>query len=196
MHRTVGARKPGMGRILALLGAAFLVAAAIIGVKGFIEGKARQSESAELISRIMQDLDETSIPASGGEAQTVPSELPVLELEGTDIAGRLEISSIGLDVPVAADSSAAGLLPYLSAERTSSLAIQGESYQGDGAFGRIDTLTAGTTVSFREMDGTTARFLVMGSGTLADEFNDSYDLIIYWKDAFGTKHWAGCSLAS
>lgn len=192
----MSARKLGAGRFLAIAGIALLVAALAIGIKGWMDGRTRQSESSEVASSVLSKLDEVGTPASGGESTIVPANLPVLELEDTDIAGRLQISSIALDLPVAASKDAAGLLPYLSSERSSSLAIKGESYEGEGAFGKIDSLAAGAVVTFTEMDGKCARFRVMGSGTTSEEFNDSYDLIMYWTDAFGTKHWAGCSLAS
>lgn len=189
--------------ILICVGIAVIAAAGVIYANG-PAGMSSEDRSAELVEKINGDLGQV-VPSSGsGEygqvsGQVDLADLPQVELEGINIIGQLRCETIGLDVPVAADGEDPAFVPTreiatdADAER---MVIRGSAYQGSGAFGSVEGLMAGSWVTLQLVDGTTVSYVVVSQGVLSGEFNDDYDLLVYYEDTVGQKHWAGCSRVS
>lgn len=194
-----GARKrPRAARALILVGAVLAGFALVAGAISWFRASAAKERSADLEKAVQAKLDEDLPETASGYAGKVPSpdDLATLEISGTEIAGSIEVPSIGLACPVAAAGEDSELLPAISAERTESLAIEGEAYEGEGAFGSVDTLAPGADVILRTVDGHRIEYTVIDAGVMQEEFSDSYDLLLYFEDTTGARHWAGCSLSS
>lgn len=176
---------------LAAVGAAVLIAGC--GLLGWstADASAAQDQSADVCASLLTQLD-ASIPASPEDEAGIDS-LPVLNAQGIDVAGRLQADDGTLDVPVAAEGSDTRLTPALDEGRTGELVVEGRPYQS--GLGSIDSMKRGSTVTFTQMDGTVRTYRVADTGTLQGEFNDNFDLLMYYCDAYGTKHWAGCASA-
>ncbi len=189
--------------VLICVGIAVIAAAGVIYANG-PAGMNSEDRSAELVEKIEGDLSQV-VPSSGlveygqvsGQADL--SELPQVELEGINIIGQLRCEAIGLDVPVAADGEDPALVPTreITADADAwRMVIRGSSYQGSGAFANVDGMMAGSDVALQLVDGTTISYVVVSQGVMNGEFNDSYDLLMYYEDTVGQKHWAGCSRVS
>lgn len=161
-----------------------------IGVLGasVAHTSAQQDRSSQVIASLLADLD-AAIPDDGGKPGVAAS-LPVLNSEGVNVAGRLRVADIALDVPVAALGSDVQLTPSLVDGREGELVVRGCAYQG--AIERITDVPHGSSVTFTQMDGVVRRYVAADAGELRGEFNDYFDLLVYYQDAFGTKHWLGC----
>lgn len=187
-----------LARALVVAGAALAGIALAAGATVWFRAHAMEERNAGLEKTVLSRLDEDLPEASSGYAEKTPSpaSLATLEISGIEIAGRLEIPAIGLACPVAAAGTDPALLPAVSPERTESLAIAGKAYEGGGAFGSLDTLASGDAVVFQTMDGARIEYTVADAGVTQEGFSDSYDLLLYFEDMTGARHWAGCSLSS
>ncbi|MGN0286817.1 MAG: hypothetical protein ACI4B6_04035 [Atopobiaceae bacterium] len=186
-------RRRRRSRVLVSAGVVLAVAGALMWAHGqAVAGELRQ-QSAQTCAQVTQQLDQVA-PASGGAVSVNPSQLAVLQVEGIDVVGRLQASAIGLDLPVAALGSSFDVVPALEQGRQGQLVVHGCSYQG--AMSQLDGLAAGTEVTFTQVDGATSRYQVVSGGVTSQEFDNDYDLLIYWADELGSKRWVGCSLVS
>ncbi len=185
-----------LSQVLVLAGAALTGIALAAGALAWFRAQAMEERNAGLEKTVLSRLDEDVPEGSSGYAGKTPSpaSLATLEISGIEIAGRLEIPAIGLACPVAAAGTDPALLPAVSPERTESLAIAGKAYEGGGAFGSVDKLVPGESVIFQTVDGVRIEYTVADTGVTQEEFSDSYDLLLYFEDMTGARHWAGCSL--
>ncbi len=176
---------------LAAVGIVILIAGC--GLLGWstADASAAQDRSATVCAALLTQLD-SSIPASPEDEAGIDS-LPVLNTQGIDVAGRLQSADGTLDVPVAAKGADARIAPVLNEGRTGELVAEGRSYQG--GLGSIDSMKQGSSLTFTQMDGTVRTYRVADTGTLQGEFNDNFDLLVYYRDTCGAKHWAGCESA-
>ena len=176
---------------LAAVGIVVLIAGC--GLLGWstADASAAQDRSATVCAALLAQLD-SSIPASPEDEAGIDS-LPVLNTQGIDVAGRLQSAGGTLDVSVAAKGADARITPALNEGRTGELVVEGRSYQG--GLGSIDSMKQGSSLTFTQMDGTVRTYRVADTGTLQGEFNDNFDLLVYYRDTCGAKHWAGCESA-
>lgn len=190
-------KRPRAAQALIFAGAVLAGIALVAGALSWFRANAAKERSADLEKAVLAKLDE-DLPEAAGYAGNAPSpdDLATLEISGTEIAGRLEAPSIGLVCPVAAAGEDRELLPAISTERTESLAVAGEAYEGGGAFGSVDRLAPGAEVIFQTVGGHRIEYTVMDAGVTREAFSDSYDLLLYFEDMTGARHWAGCSLSS
>lgn len=179
-------------RRLLVLGALVMAAGCIAVGYSAADAATQQERSGQLISSLREQLDAT-VPDDSGESANA-ADLSALNLEGVDVVGRLQAPGISLDVPVAAKNGDIRLTPALVDGRDGELLVQGSSYQD--AIGAIGQLKQGAAVTFTQVDGTVRRYEVADTGELQGEFNDNFDLLVYYQDEFGTKHWAGCRSTS
>lgn len=186
-------RRRRRSRVLVCAGVALAVAGALMWAHGQATASELQQQSAQTCQQVTQQLDQV-VPSSGGAGSVNPSQLAVLQVDGVDVVGRLQASAIGLDLPVAALGSDFDVVPAVQQGRQDQLVVRGCSYQG--AMGQLESLAAGNKVTFTQVDGAVSRYQVVSAGVTNQEFNDDYDLLIYWADEFGSKRWVGCSLAS
>ncbi|MEE8677652.1 MAG: hypothetical protein SOH63_04300 [Olsenella sp.] len=195
------AKRERRSRHLLHVGIAFLAAAALVACAGFVQLEARKSESARLCSGILSTLDVTAL-AGEGETEDAgafdPAALPVLQVEGVDVAGQLEVQGIGMRIPVAARGADSSLVPTIVEAREGELAICGRAYEpGEGTtLSSIESVPMGSDAVFKQVDGTTTTYKVVAAGVTDKEFNDNFDLLLYSQDAFGQKSWVGCMKAS
>ncbi len=196
-----GAKDERHSRRLLHAGIAFLAAAALVAGAGLAHLEARKGESARLCADILSTLDATAL-AGDGETEDAgafdTAALPVLQTEGVDVAGQLEVQGIGMRIPVAAEGADSSLVPTIVEAREGELAICGRAYeQGEGtALSSITEVPMGSDVVFRQTDGTTTTYKAVAAGVTDKEFNDNFDLLLYSQDAFGQKSWMGCMKAS
>lgn len=188
----------GHQRIWLWLGVVLLVIAGAVLSASFAIRQAKVRQSERLCAAILSDLN--GIGVGDGASAGAPSRdadverLPALNVEGVDVVGRLQVSRIGLDIPIAAVGNDASLIPRQVSGRNGELIVCGSSYQG--SFGRIDELSDGDEVTFTQVNGLKKAFEVTGVGHMKSGFDDDYALLIYYEDALGEKHWVGCSEAS
>lgn len=185
-----------LARVLVVAGAALAGIALVAGATSWFCFHAMEERNAGLEKTVLSRLDEDVPEGSSGYAGKTPSpeSLATLEISDIEIAGRLEIPAIGLACPVAAAGTDPGLLPAVSPERTESLAIAGRAYEGGGAFSSVDALVSGDAVVFQTVDGARIEYTVADTGVAQEGFSDRYDLLLYFEDMTGARHWAGCSL--
>lgn len=186
-------RRRRRSRVLVSAGVVLAVAGALMWAHGQAAASQLQQRSTQTCAQVAQQLDQV-VPAGGGAGSVSPSQLAVLQVDGVDVVGRLRASAIGLDLPVASLGSDYDVVPALQQGRQDQLVVRGCSYQG--AMGQLESLAAGNKVTFTQVDGAVSRYQVVSAGVTNQEFNDDYDLLIYWADEFGSKRWVGCSLAS
>nr|WP_314639241.1 hypothetical protein [uncultured Olsenella sp.] len=173
-----------------------LALAGAVLAASFMARQAGARKSAELCSGILSELEK---PGGGDASGTVTGkdqdhELPARELLGMDVIGRLSARAVGLDVPVGAVGSDASLVPCQVGSRDGELVVCGSSYQG--GIGRIGGLGDGDAVTFTGVDGLVRTYEVASSGTTKSDFDDDFDLLVYYEGAFGERHWVGCSETS
>lgn len=185
-----------LARVLVVAGAALAGIALVAEATSWFCFHAMEERNAGLEKTVLSRLDEDVPEGSSGYAGKTPSpeSLATLEISDIEIAGRLEIPAIGLACPVAAAGTDPGLLPAVSPERTESLAIAGRAHEGGGAFGSVDALVSGDAVVFQTVDGARIEYTVADTGVTQEGFSDRYDLLLYFEDMTGARHWAGCSL--
>lgn len=175
-------------RRLIVAGVAVLALGAAVFGASAANAAAQQGRSSQVVASVLDGLD-AAVPVDG-EAPADAASLPALNREGVDVVGRLQAESVSLDVPVAALGGDARLTPALANGREDELVVQGYAYQGQ--IGRIAEVPRGAAVTFTQMDGAVRRYVAVDTGELRGEFNDTFDLLVYYQDELGTKHWMGC----
>lgn len=115
------------------------------------------------------------------------------------MVARLQVATIGLDVPVAAEGGDAALVPTRVARADGDegkVLVAGSTYQGDGAWERIGELAGGEHVTLTGMTGASQEYVVVSAGRTKADFDDDFDLLMYYEDELGNKTWAGCTKVS
>lgn len=179
---------------LALAAGAVLVACGLlVWWMGMQCATAQASEGSALYQAVLADLDAT-VPASGPTAEEDPAALPVAQLEGVDVVGRLVCRDASLDLPVAALGEDASLIPALEEGNNGELVVRVPAWLAREA--RLDTLASGDRLVFVQVNGARRTFSVEDAGTTSADFNDNFDLLVYTEGSFGEKTWVGCSQSS
>lgn len=154
---------------------------------------AQVSEGSAFYQAVLADLDDT-VPASGPAAEEDPAALPVAQLEGVDVVGRLVCKDASLDLPVAAAGEDASLIPALEEGTGGELVVRVPAWLAREA--RLDALASGDRPLFVQVNGARRTFSVEDAGTTSADFNDNFDLLVYTEGSFGEKTWVGCSQSS
>ena len=176
---------------LALIAGAVLVACGLlVWWQGAQSAAAQARDGRALCPALLADLEAT-VPGSGPAAEQAPEDLPVIELEGVQVAGRLSGLEAPVDLPVAALGEDASLTPALEEGSGGELVVRVPSWLA-GESG-LDALEPGNRLMFVQVNGARRSFSVVDRGTTRAAFNDSYDLLIYVRGAYGEKDWVGCS---
>lgn len=185
------------GRAFVVAGVALVAAAVLAYVVQAQSVASAQAKSEDVLPVLMGELDQ-QVPATGAAALDVAA-LPVLQLEGVDVVARLSVPAIGLDVPVAAEGGDAAVTPVRVARADGDegkLLVVGSTYQGDGAWERIGQLVGGESVALTGMTGASQEYVVVSAGRTKADFDDDFDLLMYFEDELGSKTWAGCTKVS
>lgn len=192
-------RKHNTGAVvLIVIGIVLVAAACITAAYNAHAGSAARQDSQRMCGAILADWDE-AVPAASGTAQVDMAALPVLQLEGVDVIARLTCPALGLDIPVGATGEDENITPVRQPKAdgdAGKVVVFGKSYQGDGAFENVDSLANGDEISLTLANGTQLEYRVVGQGIAHEQFSDHFDLLLYYQDTQGARHWAGCSLAS
>ncbi len=192
------AKRKTSGRAFVVVGVALVAAAVAVFAWQAAGVRAAEGRSGELCSQILGELDER-VPVTAAAAGLDVAALPVLELRGVDVVARLQVATIGLDVPVAAEGSDAALVPTRVARADGDegkVLVAGSTYQGDGAWERIGELAGGEHVTLTGMTGASQEYVVVSAGRTKADFDDDFDLLMYYEDELGNKTWAGCTKVS
>ena len=113
-------------------------------------------------------------------------ELPVVELDGYEYVGYVEIPTLEVELPVMADWDYDRLkiapCRQFGSSRTDDLVIAAHNYQTH--FGRLKELQKGDTVRFTDMEGIVNTYSVSKCETLQPTEvdavqNSGYDLVLY-----------------
>lgn len=180
-------------RLALLAGLALLACGLLVCAHGVAQAATERSEGTVACEAILGSLDQL-VPASGESAEDDPASLPVLQLRGVDVVGRLTAKGISLDLPVAALGTDSATVPCLEQGNGNELVVRCQPWhQGASALG---SLAKGDEVTFTQVDGATRTYRVADSGETSQEFNDHFDLLVYYEGQFGSKHWVGCSQSS
>lgn len=139
-----------------------------------------------------------SVPANAAEAESVPGEtgetqaaeidptMTVVQINGYDYVGYLEIPDIYKQLPVMAEWDYVRLkvapCRQFGSTKTDDLVIAAHNFNTH--FGRLRELKAGAAVTFTDMDGVVSGYKVEKIETIAPTdvelvVNSGYDLVLY-----------------
>lgn len=180
-------------RLALVAGAVLVVCGLAVWWQGTQRAAAQASEGRELCRTLLADLDVT-VPGSGPSPERDPASLPVAELEGVQVAGRLSGTEVPVDLPVAALGEDASLTPALEQGPGGKLVVRVPSWLAGESW--LDALAPGNRLTFVQTNGARRSFSVADRGTTSAEFDDNYDLLVYAQGAFGQKDWVGCTQLS
>ena len=192
-HTRGGAEPRGGGRwrLAVCVGLALVATGLLAWGHGVAQASQEEARGKAFCSRALARLERVT-SASGGEVAAGVADLPVLQVDGVDVAGRLVAAGAGLDTPVAAAGSATGLAPSLEEGRAGELVVRCRPWQTSA----IQALRKGEELRFVQVDGAGRTYSVVDAGTTSSKFDDHFDLLLYVEGSFGSKRWVGCSQSS
>lgn len=135
------------------------------------------------------DIDEetkTEETATSEPQEAIPTEMPVVVIDGYGYIGYLSVPDLDLELPVMAewDYSRLKVAPcrQFGSTRTDDLVIAAHNYKTH--FGRLSSLKEGAEIIFTDMDGLENRYRLKRLDTLNpnavnDVQNSGYDLVLY-----------------
>jgi sortase A len=161
--------KRGTGLIAA--GMVFILAAAGLSVYNHIEEKNAGDSSAKAAEILVQQIvvkPDSGIYENAAEEE-IPDyilnpkmDMPETEIEGTRYIGTLEIPKIGLVLPVISEWSYPNLkiapCRYSGSVYLDNMVIAGHNYKSH--FKELESLSAGDTVVFKDVDGNEFKYAV------------------------------------
>ena len=161
--------KRGTGLIL--IGAVFVFAAASLSAYNIIEENNAKTFSENAVSVLEQQIvikEETGIFENAAETE-IPDyilnpemDMPETEIDGTKYIGTLEIPKIALDLPVISEWSYPNLkiapCRYSGSVYLDNMVIAGHNYKTH--FKELESLSAGDTVVFKDVDGNEFEYAV------------------------------------
>lgn len=176
-----------LGIAIVAMGAVLIVSALLLLLYNRREDARAGQEAESLLANV-----EAAIPSNDAKDKEPPSqeeltpEMPVVMLSDYEYVGYLTIPSLGLKLPVMADSDYARLrlapCRQFGSSRTDDLVIAAHNYENH--FGRLKELSEGDTVTFTDMEGIVNTYAVEKLETLDPEEvdavqNSGYDLVLY-----------------
>ncbi len=149
------------GYIYILIGALFIVAAAILLRHNLSESQAAGDESEKMLEELMEQMPDQVLDAESGD-------MPVVDVDGHSFIGTLEIPSLGLLLPIQNEWSKANakyaICRYKGSVYENNLIICGHNYPEH--FGNINELSTGDNVVVTDMNGKSFYFQVSNIETL------------------------------
>lgn len=146
-----------IGRVLMVVGTVLVVAAAGLLLYNQHESARAAHASQEAYSRLEAMVCEANAPVDSD-----PYEMPVVNIDGYDYIGYLQIPALGLDLPVMDtwDYERLTVAPcrQFGTVRKNDLVIAGHNYASH--FGGLSGLEQGDAVSFTDVDGRTCHYEV------------------------------------
>lgn len=181
----------GRWRLAVCVGFALVAAGLLTWGRGVAQASQAEARGTAFCSHALARLDRV-VPKSSGTLANGAANLPVLQVEGVDVAGRLVAAKAGLDTPVAALGTSTDLAPVLEDGRAGELLVRCLPWQASA----IRALRKGEELQFVQVDGARRTYSVVDSGTTDSKFDDHFDLLLYVKGSFGSRQWVGCSQSS
>lgn len=135
------------------------------------------------------DIDEetkTEETATSEPQEVIPTEMPVVVIDGYGYIGYLSVPDLDLELPVMAewDYSRLKIAPcrQFGSTGTDDLVIAAHNYKTH--FGRLSSLDEGAEIIFTDMDGLKTQYSLKRVNTLAPNAvdavqNSGYDLVLY-----------------
>lgn len=169
-----------LGVALITLGAVLILSALLLFLHNRQEDEQAGEQAEAILTEVEQQIEQrvSQNPASSRDLleNGIPElspELPVVESDGYEYVGYLEIPAIDLKLPVLAEwdevTLKAAPCRQAGSSRTDDLVIAGHNYRRH--FKRLSTLSLGDVVQFTDMDGIINLYYV----TLVDTI-DPYDV--------------------
>lgn len=176
-------------QLLLVIGTLLIVAAFVQTscnfVSDFAAGKTAEQAVREMTQAISQTGNNEAVTESSMTAVEAAS-TPRITVDGVSYIGILNIPSLGLELPVAADWSydqlQKSVCSYAGSLTTDDLVICGHSYRSH--FGSLQQLGNGDLVTITDAGGTIREYQVEGIETLAPEaveemVSSGYDLTLF-----------------
>ncbi len=137
-------------------------------------------------NQINEKKSDTSFQTDVSNTETLSTELPVIEIDGYEYVGCIDIPALDLKLPVMSewdyDRLKTAPCRQFGSSRTDNLVIAAHNYKKH--FGYLSKLEIGDTVFFTDMDGIENTYKVSVVDTLMPTEvervqNSDYDLILY-----------------
>lgn len=183
------------GIIFVTLGVVLILSALLLFLYNEFEDR-RAGQQAELLmdeihSAITEETDPTTKPTEieidvTESQETLPAEMPVVEIDGYEYIGYLSIPDLELELPVMSewDYNRLKVAPcrHFGSSRTDDLVIAAHNYKRH--FGPLSKLDIGAEIIFTDMEGIENRYALQELSTLAPDAvdavqNSGYDLVLY-----------------
>lgn len=171
------------GIIFVTLGVVLILSALLLFLYNEFEDR-RAGQQAELL---MDEIHSAEIEIDVTESQeTLPAEMPVVEIDGYEYIGYLSIPDLELELPVMSewDYNRLKVAPcrHFGSSRTDDLVIAAHNYKRH--FGPLSKLDIGAEIIFTDMEGIENRYALQELSTLAPDAvdavqNSGYDLVLY-----------------
>lgn len=183
------------GIIFVTLGVVLILSALLLFLYNEFEDRraGQQAESLmdEIQSVITEETDPTTKPTEieidvTESQETLPAEMPVVEIDGYEYIGYLSIPDLELELPVMSewDYNRLKVAPcrHFGSSRTDDLVIAAHNYKRH--FGPLPKLDIGAEIIFTDMEGIENRYALQELSTLAPDAvdavqNSGYDLVLY-----------------
>lgn len=176
--------KKRAGIALVMIGAVLLIAALLLFVYNRNEDSRAGEEAADILSEVQTAIDEGNKEViDETQEQKI---MPTVHINGHDYIGYLNITDLGLELPVMADWDYNRLkrapCRHFGTTYNDDLVIAAHNYKKH--FGLIDTLPMGSEVTFTDMDGVVNRYAVReiierNPNEVAEVRDSQWDLILY-----------------
>lgn len=179
-------------KLLLALGLALMLAAlclAAFNLRESYDAKAASSQVAERIALAVGEAASSSASASGavGSARPLSTDaMPVIAVDGRDYVGLLRIPALGLELPVLAEWSYAGLsvapCRYAGSVYAGNMVVAAHNYASH--FGSLRSLSYGDEVSFVDALGNVFTYRVasveqLGPYAVEDMTNSEWPLTLF-----------------
>ena len=167
-----------IGIAIVTVGAVLILSALLLLLCNRCQDAQAGRDAAALLAKVHAALD-----ARRGD---LDPELPVVELDGCEYVGYVEIPTLEVELPVMADwdYDRLKLAPcrQFGSSRTDNLVIAAHNY--DTHFGKLKELSKGDTVIFTDMEGIVSTYCIEKLETLSPDavdtvLNSGYDLVLY-----------------
>lgn len=193
------------GAVLLGMGSALIAAALLLAAWNLFDdwraGAATESAARQLLEAAASSPAQEKSPAqNGGPENTTPPdyilepdmEMPVMEIDGRDYIGVLEIPSLGLELPVLSEWSYPNLREapcrYAGSAYKSGFVVAGHSYRSH--FGSLGNLAPGAEVFFTDAEGNRLSYAAALTETISpsgveEMLDESWDLTLFTCDYSG-----------
>lgn len=175
-------------RVFAILGAALVAAAIIMVVTNLISQSANSKEAEKLADTISSLIPQVSSGAPDGRYQTV---MPVLEIEGDDFCGLLEVPGYNAKLPVCNNWQKGDVNKFphrfLGSMYDGTLVIGGSDSKGQMDF--IAVISNGDKVCITDVNGIRYTYQVTAVEKTKDVSSENLsgksDLALFARNSFG-----------